>query len=581
MYNSISKTIDIYNGTTKVAQLSNNECSCIITRNLNGVRNLELEYVSPKLMSKAEFLETDYIIKIYNTKDETTEDFKIITITDERKGNGVLYKIHAEFLMQVVTNNEILDTNLNLTNYTVEDALTKVLEYSTYSASTTSADYPTTTINLELDYTTVLFAIQEICKLSNGFYTLNGSTISIKSSSGSNNYVRIETGLNAKSFSRQTNYSEIKNKIFGTGNGKPLMNLTDTPHKAISFTDLGGGELKIQLNENSIPEDDIYNGFKIRWITGNKHSSSSTYPITDSSESDDWLQVTSPLSGMTGGEYFIILDSSGNSINYVHTGSGDKEAILQNSGKSLITNYARNTKLTEYDAVSHLADEFEKVNLPALSENTDTDYIEQGDRSQKVVCTSGGTKYQGIKQYIITSDSNTYWSISIRVYITSGVFYFGLTEDIDTGYVIKSTSTGWKTLKIENILDADGLFYIYAFGEYNATSADNSVFYIDHIQVEKSKEAHRFTSFSEVNDLWRECVVYAKKYKTGRIIYNINFYDLYRYDSGKYSHLKVDLGDTVTVYDEKLSIQTELKVVGQTEDIFNPIKIENILSNDT
>lgn len=566
--------IDIYNTTpTKVAQLDSAECRAIITRQLNALWQLSVEYQPSDVSDKSEFLVQDYKLRVVDPDDTTVFSEYIITAVNlQRDDRGIKrVSVQADNIAIAEMSKEVIAAHLDIKQDTPANIMTTIMGYSSWAKGTVN---PTDPVDLTISYETVLSAILKLCEVTGTFYDVDhtNTEIDILTSLGSDNNVRIEPGHNLR-FLRRVNHSvEIVNKLYGVAGGEPPVTIAGAPHQVSSIA----SQIITCVGAKVVPQDDIWNtSYQIRFLTGAHAQETKTITDCVAGASNDTITVSGSIASAVARDLFIIEDTSDNAVDFIPFGNADKEGIFNSGGWQDIDNLVKTPDLSgTYTA--GLCQDWTKEGSPTVSEDSASAHIKYGTKSQKVQSTGG---VEGIKQTITHNQPNEVWTVLANVHATSSACVLALSASVTSGYYVVSESGAaggkWQTLVLKNILNAGNSITVYVL------SAGGTVeFSVDSIQLIKGEVPQRFANPSEKKDLWDETYDRLLELITARVTYECRFADLYRFDSARYPFSQISMGDTVNVIDTELGIDVDVEVVEQRDNVFEPEKMESVISND-
>ncbi len=558
-----------------VVQLEENECEAVVTRQLNGVWSLSIKYPQPLLraLDKSIYFVDDGFLYVRNTLD--VNDYITFIITDiqedRRPDGGITYTITADHHSIITLSREIIDTKLEFRQTTPTKILSKIVPYSSYVAGTVT---PTAKIDLTIEYETVLSALQKLVQACGCYIDVLESprTIKILTAVGTDRLVKITPEINMRYLQRVNHSTEIRNRVYGVGGGDPLVNIGGAPHRVLSTSGTGPTILTCEKNK-IVPADDIWNTtYAIKMLTG--ALAGNFYQITDCARggTNDTITCAENLSTVTKGDLFSIVNNINHlDINYLFLSSGTKETLFQDSQWAQPHINMLKTPAFDGTYTTGLCEDWTLEGAPDKAENTTDTYIQFGDKSQRIYNAPSAT---GIKQTITHNQSGQVWSFLVNVYVVSGSVMLALQNGLN-GFAIVTVSTGWNTLVLENIPVSASTLTLYIL-----SATTNSEFYVDSVQAAIQPLAGRFSNPSDKKSLWDFAYDYLQRVSTGRVTYSCQFMDLYRLNPALYPFYRVELGDTITVIDDDLNINAALKIIEQRDIIFQPEKMESVISNE-
>lgn len=570
------RQILVYDASAPVAIFDKTEATAIITRQLNALWVLDFEYVyNPNNpTNKSEFLVEDMQVRVREEDDATDySDFKITEVTKTIRPSGAV-SVQCKALNIAIVNmsREVVNAFLDFKGETPTNILAAIMGYSSYSAGTCN---PTIAVDLTVNYESVLSAIRRLAEACSCYWDFDFANsevdLLVGANMGADNGVRVEAGHNLKSLSRSLFNGEVLNKIYGVGGGEPPTTIAGAFHSVSSAT----ATVITCAGNKVVPENDFWNtNYQIRFKNG--ALANSTFTITDCvhGTTNDTITTAGDMSTATARDVFVIETTGGVEVDFVGKDAATFEGVHSNGELQNVSNYVKTPALDGTYAGgggSDLCADWTKVGSPTIDENTNAAYIKYGQKSQRIQTSS---LTEGITQNVNHGVANQTWSIVATVYITSGSVALAIQEDEDTGYVAASDATGWVTLVLENIYVTDSDIDVYLL---SATASSD--FYVDSVQVTKTVEPQRFANVCEKKQLWNESFDKLQSVADARVTYSCQFADLYRIDPASYPFSEIGLGDTVTIVDDELDINVSVKVVEQRDNVFEPEKLESVISN--
>jgi phage minor structural protein len=241
--------------------------------------------------------------------------------------------------------------------------------------------------------------------------------------------------------------------------------------------------------------------------------------------------------------------------------------------------------------MSGLCENWLKIGSPTVTENTDTDYITQGVKSQKVVINNDS---EGIYTRVYGFRSNVSHSLYLLLYIdldNHGLLRLTLDPigSLDNIYA-DITGTGWVAMTIENFSYdfSDSLgedYYIDVkitmpypnpFG-----SPPYATFYVDALQVNEGVTIKSFFVGDSADVLYSEAYNDLSRRKDPEISYALDMIDLYKANPVDYANEDFNPGDTVRVVHRDLTLNENILVVNKEFDPFRPELANVQLGNKT
>lgn len=560
----------IYDGSNAVAILDKTETTATIIRQLNALWYLDFEYVyNPSdPTNKSEFIVEDQKVRVVDPDIPSTySDFKILDITKARKQSSFIsIQVKAQSNAISTMNKEMVPAFLDFKAETPTNILAVIMQYSTFTAGTVT---PTAKIDLTLSYETVLSAVRKLAEACGCYWDFDFATgqASILSSIGADNGVRITADHNLRTISRTAYNGETLTKIYGVGGGEPPTTIAGAFHSVGSVT----SQTITCVGNKIVPVNDFWNtSYQIRVKTGSHANAVRTITDCVHGTVSDTLTVSGDISSLAAGDVFVIETTGSTEVGFIGIGTATKAGVHSNGNWQAISNYVK-TPALDGTYGSGLCANWVKVGTPTVTENTTAAYIKYGQKSQRVQSTA---TVEGVKQTVVHNTPNELWSITATVYIASGGVALAVQEDVNTGFFAATQSTGWQTFAIEGILNTDNDLTVFVL-----SAVASSDFYVDSVQITKTSTAQRFANRCEKKKLWDEVFDKLQIVSVARVTYACQFADLYRIDPASFPFESIALGDTVNVIDEGLNINVDVKVVEKRDPVFEPEKMESVISN--
>lgn len=241
---------------------------------------------------------------------------------------------------------------------------------------------------------------------------------------------------------------------------------------------------------------------------------------------------------------------------------GLREGVYQNTGLESINNLVAAPALNQL-YTGGLCEGWTQEGSPTLSENTNTDYLIYGTKSQKIVGAADG---DGISQ-AVTVDPGQAYSMQVSVYVEAG----SVRIDCIDGTTIYSnregtSGTGWLLIEIEDfwVVGTSVQIKIVQNGAAAAT------FYVDAVQLTVGAQNKDFVIGNSADLLWEETYAFLQRISQPDYNYEINLIDLYKSDPAKWEYEQFELGESVQIYDMDIGIDVTARVIKQTWDVLDP-----------
>ena len=277
-------------------------------------------------------------------------------------------------------------------------------------------------------------------------------------------------------------------------------------------------------------------------------------------------KLVNRLYAVGGGEPPLTIEnaSSGSGLPYIEDAAsqalyGLREGVLNEPTLEAVDNLVT---LPAFNGVytDGLCAGWTKTGAPSLSRNTDYTRCLYGLVSQRV---EGSADGDGVSQAVPVTPGTVYslmanlflGSGTVRVKITDGTAVYCRTEAV--------TGSGLVTVRIEDWKAVTGAVTVAIVQE----GAGTSDFCIDSVQVAEGGSALPFTDGSSADVLYSRAAASLAASKEPEISYAI---DLAGEDSGD---LSFELGDSVTVSDKSLGIETVTRVMSREIDLLCPWRL--------
>lgn len=570
--------VEILNSSgVKTAQLQSTECECMTRRLVNGEWTIELDYTVPRSEQgedKSAYLTTGSKIRLTDYEDSSTRTF-IITkpsfIRDERGVQKIMVSGEHQSMIELARN--IVTAQLSVRHVLPSLVLAKLLSYvSGYSVGTVN---PTDKIDIEsIGWEPVSSGLQKLIGAIGAIdlSITEAGAVSLLTSMGSDNGVRIYVGRNMQSIKNTRYIRRIVNKMYGVGGGQPSPTIAGAPHVVASIT---SATITTQGNK-VVAESDSWNTYKVRFITGAQAGNSFVInDCTHGASADTLVLASTPSPAVVAGDKFVITDSSDVDVSFILAATslatyGQWAGVYRNENYVDATNLVVEPSL-DGSYTSGVCAGWTKIGAGAF-ENLNAAYIQNGSKSQGVSSASAG---HGMEQ-VIGITAGQYYNITGWVYIASGTVQMQVLDG-SAGWSVEKTAgtNSWQRFRIMNRFANNTL--TVRFVQSGATAA---VFYIDTVSVTKGILDRPFTANSNLKSLWDRAFDEIMKYKDPQIEYEVSFVDLYKMDPKAYPYDKISLGDTIYIYDSSLGINgVSARVKEIKVDEFRPENTKHVVSN--
>ena len=433
------------------------------------------------------------------------------------------------------------------------------------------AESDTTVIDyLDTNYNTVLDLVQQIAEEAALEIEIDESTspesLDLKARGAANN-VPLRYRLNMPGITRRTRRMEVVNKVYPAGGGDPPATCMGAWFEVASVSTV----TITVAGDRCIPSNDTYtDGEQIKMVTGT--AAGNTYSISDTTRgatagTDTVVSGTNlEAAGVAAGDLFKFVDASGNELDYVPDKSsidtyGTFEGVVRDQSyesiSSLITPGFMDGTYT-----AGLHDGWTKEGSPTTTENTDTQYMRHGDSAQKIVATGAN---EGIKQTVNLDTSVDFHSCSVQLYVESGSVQVEVAgQGTNPGtWVNQDGTSGTGFIKVDiSGMEIEGSTAILTI----QSKGGAATFHVDAVSFTPTQQTKQFVRENGARELYRLAFDYLEKHKTPHIEYTVqNAIDLYELDTDKYGDFQINVGDTLRVLDEELSLGVSVRVLTITK----------------
>jgi len=323
------------------------------------------------------------VIELYHTGDaEIKRAFRVVSIIDLREESVYKSEIYCEGLKYDL-NKRIFQFFGSIIEQTPTTHLTEILAATDWTVGTVT---PSTNITIQYNYDTVLNALEKV-RQATGYdleFTLAGA-VNLKAVGNAASTSTIEFQKNLKSLRREQIIPEAT-KVYGVGGegskGVPMTIGTAT-HRIINIV-----SNTIMLDSNKI----LSNGGE--FADGNyailKGGTDYAISVTSKEDSDEFTLGT--VSGLSiGDKVYIATEPNIGLLHYNYDyfidTYGVREMVFRDENFSDAINLLGpyNSSALSGTYTAGVCEGWTAVGSPTLTENTDTNYVINGTKSQKVV----------------------------------------------------------------------------------------------------------------------------------------------------------------------------------------------------
>jgi hypothetical protein len=443
------------------------------------------------------------------------------------------------------------------------DLVTELMTASQFQAGATVAADTTEIEVLELSYTQILDALQQLADEAGLELDLDETTAPETVeliTRGSDNGVVLHYGHNISGISRMIKREGIFNTIYPVGGGDPPATCAGALFEV-------GGVADPVLNVagvKCIPANDTYIAAKIKFITGAEAGNSFTISDTvrGSAPGDDTITVSGgSIAAVSAGDLFQFTDGSGNDLEYVPNATSQatygywdgvvRDTSIEDVRTLIVPGFMDGTYTAGLQAG------WSNVGSATVAENGDLAYIEHGSASQHVTC---GAADKGIS-FAVPLDGSEQYSVAVRLYVASGSALVKV-ESAGTNPVTETnktgtTGTGWFTVEIGGIPMEGAAATLSILSTGGAAE-----FYVDAVSFVGSRQPKGFVEFNSARELYRQAFDYLDDNAYPVIEYDIpGAIDLYDADPERWPLHQIQIGDTVRVIDPDLSLDVNVRVL--------------------
>lgn len=216
----------------------------------------------------------------------------------------------------------------------------------------------------------------------------------------------------------------------------------------------------------------------------------------------------------------------------------------------------------------------------SVSENTDTDYIMNGSKSQHIVLLTAGylTDYfYAYEDFIGLVKDESYFSI-FNIYIKKGTLKIRVYDDEDNNLFVHETSgRGWIEVRNEDPFSPSDNSSIHI---KISSVSKNANFYLDSVQIAKGLEQMDFYKANSADEMKLKAQSLLNINCYPRYVYQVKMQDYSIYDPLILSE-SYDVGDSIRIIDDEIPLNTTLRVIKIDKNLLDPQDINMELSNRT
>ena len=583
-----------------------------VTDELNGEQSLT--FVIDRRDSAWSDLSLGNIARLYNTETGTYVTYRIKKTKQWRAGEKLFGQAYCEHLKYDLAH-RVVNTQRSFIQVTPQTVLEFILGYS--DGFTVGSVTPTDLIDFDIDFETCYEAIKRLADLTGYDWEViadgsaNHKKVYIRTidntTNGTPGTCDIEYGVNLLSVSEEKSIVDgFASRIVARGGASVpgqrrlryniqqninavAMDVTGAQF-AIESYDSGTGWITLKTDK-LLAQDDALNGYYV-FLYGFAGAYVMT-EILDSAKTtggNDKIQVDKTISdlvayGLAENDIAVIYTDINTPSNYVPDAKAESDYIrVEKPFREDIAdllNQAGPAGISDLSGTytSGLCQGWQKIGSPTVTENTTSDYIKHGTKSQKVVAADG----EGVKVpfYYWTVDKVSFY---VWVYIQSlaagAKLYFRVKVGSDE-YFPQNPNTGEDEAFIENTgwyqVIVEGGDATINNGELEIfVSGGSATFYVDSACVvlnEYMPDENQFFTYDSRTVLWGDVITDLQQNNSPRTRYEISMVDLYEHDSTQYSSLEFKVGDDVDLIDSGLGLNTTVRVLKKVWNLLKPWEV--------
>jgi phage minor structural protein len=545
-----------------------------------------LTFQIPRSHANFGYLAKFRVVRLYDTDLSSYNCYRIKRIKTWRERRKVLAEIYCEHLKY-----DLADRVIPEEKHFIQESPQTILDFILgFSDSFTRGVCPAIpVIDFDICYQTCLDAIKDLADATGFDYVVTAGaapfykvvyimTMGLDS-------VTISYGENLKTITCQENVeTDFATRVIAKGGSalvdqrkldsgviglvKPgIMNVAGATF-IIKSWDPSGYWLKV-TSKKMVSAGDALNGMYV--LLNNE-----LVMIIDSDKASDGDRVrldSAPPGTISAGDRIYIFKSESDLADYVPDlgleagGTYQRtEAILNVDDLPDVLNVAGPEGYSDLSGAysSGVCQGWEAVEGASCSENTDTDYIRTGTKSQKVICSADG---DGIKRSVNCGQAEVA-SFYIWVYVESIATGAKLkvrlkVGDGETDYFPQNADSGEDEAFIETtgwrqIIAEGGVFDTTGEHDLEILAVDGAVtFYLDSVMVQCSEyitEEDVFYAWDTRVLLWEKAVTELTSLAVPTVKYDLDIIDLYEADRDEYSLRQITAGTDVEIVDAGLGL---------------------------
>ena len=526
------------------------------TETLNASDSIRLQCAE---LDKFTYLQAnESFVRLVNDADSTDKrTYRIQSVDDVHEAGNVGVRIEGDRIWQDM-GQEAYAGYHPYRGATVATLVTDILTHSAFQIKSGGAAQSDTTAieSIDLSYLTVLDALQRVAEEAQLEIEIDESTspesIDLKTR-GSDAGLRLQYAGNVPSVTRSEDRTGVINKVYPVGGGVPPATCKFARFEILTWSD---PTLTVK-GDKCVPVNDSWNGYYIQPTTGTEAGNqlSVTDSVRGAAVDTDTLTVGGNPS-LSAGDYFYFRTLGADGLDYLPdatsiTSYGEREGMVHETSIEDVTTLVEPSYMDGTYAAG-VAEGWINTGSATLSEETGATFVKHGTASQKVIA---GAAAKGIAQ-TLAGLSETYYTFSANLYVTSGSVEVKVTGDDGETYLngAGTSGTGWIRVDLEQL----------KIGGTGATLWIRSVggaatFYVDAVAFTNSKAASQsFVQYNGARALYRLAFDKLERTRTAEIEYTV----------GDAANFTGNVGDTITVVDPEFSTAAEVRVltIGKDQD---------------
>jgi len=590
--------------TTTLCTLSGSE---IIDGNVIDELNAEqtLTFTMDRTASDFSDIAIKNIIRLNNTETSTYVTYRIKDIREYRRSLRLKVEVYCEHLKYDLAD-IIVKERIQFVQQTPTTILNNsVLKYATdFSLGEIK---PKFAIDFDIEYESCLEIIQRLAEVTNYDYEIiadggaNHKKIYIRTinntTNGTPGTAAIEFKKNLRAVSHESKISEgfatriiaiggeaepaqrwaYKNAISGD-----ILNVKYAAFVANSY-DSGTGWINVN-SERLLTRDDALNGYYALIINGSPTDLIKEILDCDKQNGYDRIKIATGQS-VPNDSVFYILDKDGTTaIDFVPDNVSENsydvtEKVYVDESLSEVYNLAGPEDYSDLSGTysNGICQGWSKIGSPTVSENTTSSHIKNGSKSQKVIAGDGEGIYRNI--YLHNNEPYSFYAWIKITSIASGAKLVIRQKISDSEYFPINAETE----EDECYLEETGWYQVIAEGAVAGATGDypfeifadggSVTFYLDSVVIVLSEYMPMIDAFvphCSRKMLWERAIEQLRNINKPKISYDVKFYDLYEYNSGTYSSDEFKVGDSLSLVDSGLNINTTIRCIKKSWNLLKP-----------